>query len=346
MEEIKIIPESIQLIKMSDEEYFSSKYKEYISNSRLGLLNPDEGGSIEKYLSGFKSDYSDSFELGSAVHSMILQPDFYFISKLDKPTGKLGLFVDTFFTLRGKGLKIKEAINLASEQANYYSGSLSETRFKTAFKKSIDYYLKRIKTRSEIETKIPLYLSKPMKEKVDLCMNGITSNKQVMNLLFPEGLLSFPEVFNEYAIFCEVEVIIDGKTYRLKLKGKLDNFTIDHENSVITLNDLKTTGKPAGFFMGNMIKEMDESGEYKERWIDGSFQKYHYYRQVAMYLWLLNAALQAKYGYVYTLKSNILLVETIPNFRSKVCKVNNKYIKKGLAEFKKLLIHVAKCEIH
>lgn len=344
MEEIKIIPESIELIKMSDEEYFSSKYKEYISNSRLGLLNPEEGGSIEKYLTGFKSDYSDSFELGSAVHSVVLQPDFYFISKLDKPTGKLGLFVDTVFSLRSQGMKIKDAVNKASEKANYYSGSLSDTRFKTAVKKSIDYYLQRIK-REELEDKTPLYLSKTMKEKVDSCMNGLLNNKQAIGLLYPEGLLTQPEIFNEYAIFCEIEVITNDETYRLKLKGKLDNFTIDHENSVITLNDLKTTGKPAGFFMGNMIKEMDESGEYKERWIDGSFQKYHYYRQVAMYLWLLNAVVQAKWGYVYKLKSNIVLVETIPNFRSKVCKVNNGYIKKGLAEFKQLLIHVAKCKL-
>ena len=37
---IEIVPESIQLIKMTDEEYFSDKYKDYISNSKLGLLNP------------------------------------------------------------------------------------------------------------------------------------------------------------------------------------------------------------------------------------------------------------------------------------------------------------------
>lgn len=38
---VEIIPESIELIKMSDEEYFRD-YKNYISNSRLGFLNEDE----------------------------------------------------------------------------------------------------------------------------------------------------------------------------------------------------------------------------------------------------------------------------------------------------------------
>jgi hypothetical protein len=80
MAEIKIIPESIQLIRMSDEEYFSEKYKDYISNSKLGLFNEDEGGSLEKYLEGFTSTHSDSFELGSAVHAVVLQPESYTVS--------------------------------------------------------------------------------------------------------------------------------------------------------------------------------------------------------------------------------------------------------------------------
>ena len=72
MVKIEIIPESIELIKLTDEEYFSNKYKDYISNSKLSLLNPDEEGSIEKYESGFDSKFSDSFELGGAVHAIVL----------------------------------------------------------------------------------------------------------------------------------------------------------------------------------------------------------------------------------------------------------------------------------
>ena len=44
MPEIEIKLDSIELIRLSDKEYFSSKYKEYISNSRLGFLNEDEDG--------------------------------------------------------------------------------------------------------------------------------------------------------------------------------------------------------------------------------------------------------------------------------------------------------------
>ena len=39
MSSIRIIPESIELLKMSDEEYFSDKYKDYVSNSSLSLFS-------------------------------------------------------------------------------------------------------------------------------------------------------------------------------------------------------------------------------------------------------------------------------------------------------------------
>jgi len=62
---IEIIPDSIELVKMDDATYFSEQYKDYISNSKLSLINEDEGGSEEKFFSGFKSSFSDSFELGT-----------------------------------------------------------------------------------------------------------------------------------------------------------------------------------------------------------------------------------------------------------------------------------------
>ena len=42
--------------KMSDEEYFSSKYTNYISNSRLKLINPNQNGSPSKYKEGFTGE--------------------------------------------------------------------------------------------------------------------------------------------------------------------------------------------------------------------------------------------------------------------------------------------------
>lgn len=341
MAEITIVPGSIQLIKMTDAEYFSAKYKDYISNSKLGTINPDEGGSPEKYEAGTKSAYSESFELGSAIHAMVLQPDYYHIADINKPTGKLGVWAEETFQLRQQGLSISEATNQASLNADYYAGKFSATRFKTAVKNSLSFYLDRMKFEGELD-KQTLFLSAPMQFKFEQCMLGVADNHKMMDILYPQGLLSPAEYFNEYAILCEVDYVNSetGVVTRLKLKAKLDNFTVDHETSTLTLNDLKSTGKPASYFMGNDVKVTMESGSSSIEWYDGSFQKYHYYRQIAMYLWLLQCAMKEIYGYNYKPRANILVVETIPEFQSKVYSINGKHIQKGLAEFKNLLTMV------
>lgn len=346
MEKIEIIPETIKVIKLTDEEYFSvPEYRDYISNSKLGLLNPEEGGSLEKYLTGFSSDYSDSFALGSAVHAMILQPDFFTISDLRKPGGKLGLFAEKVFEFRKQGLTIQDAIIKASEDANYYSGKLSPTRLKTAIRSSLPFYIKRLAVQEDIDKKT-LYLSDTIATKYEQCVTGVLSDSKIMGTLFPQGLLSPAEVFNEYAIFAEVNVTLeDDRIIRLKIKAKLDNYTINHETQELTLNDLKTTGKPIGFFMGNWVKGINpETGLEDKIWYDGSFQKFHYYRQMGMYLWMLSCAIKHLNGINYDLKANMLVVETIPEFRSRIYSVSGTQIKKGLEEFKKLLILVAKNE--
>lgn len=343
MAQIEIIPESIQLIRMSDEEYFSDKYKDYISNSKLGLLNPAQGGSIEKYHAGYASSYSESFELGSVVHQLILQPGEFRVSPLDKPSGKLGLFILEVLEARKKGLKITEAIDKAKIKADYYANSLSPTRIRTAMKTGLQFYLCKARNdRNRYMDDNLIYVSERIREKYLKCMESLRNNSDLMNKLNPEYLLEPNEVYNEYAILCEIGVTLDdGSYHKLKIKGKLDNFTIDYETQRVTLNDLKTTGRPVSYFMGNYIYETDSlSGEKVERWINGSFQKYHYHRQIALYLWLLSAAMKHLKGITYELHANMLLVETFPEFNTRVCAVNGIHIQKGLQEFKELIVYL------
>lgn len=65
-EDFEIIPilESATKELISDEIYFSSRYKNYISNSRLGLINPSQDGSPFKYKTQPKES-SSSLTLGS-----------------------------------------------------------------------------------------------------------------------------------------------------------------------------------------------------------------------------------------------------------------------------------------
>lgn len=341
MEQIEIIPKSIQLLKMDDAEYFSSKYKDYISNSKLSLLNPKEGGSIEKFNAGFRSSYSDSFELGSAIHSMILQKDLFYISNFRKPSGKLGIFIEKIFHYRSKGLSINNSLNLASESADYYNGKLTPTRLKTALKSGLAYYFYLLKDsiiEKEINSpKTPIYLSESIYSKYELCIKNMLNNSDIVQLMDKNS-------FNEYAILCDIIVTTKCGTIELKLKAKLDNFILDHENQTVILNDLKTTSRPISFFMGNRVKVIEEGKEYW-KWFNGSFQKYKYYRQMGMYLWMLQCAIQVEKNLAYKSKTNMVVVETAPNFESRVYPVYNKNIKKGLAEMKQLLIQLAEWKI-
>lgn len=328
---IELIPESIRLLKMTDEVYFSEKYRDYISNSKLSLINPDEGGSVEKFKEGFNNEYVPAFEIGTAVHSMLLQPDYYEIPNITKPNGKLGIFAEYVYKYRSEGLSLQESIDKASESANYYSGKLSEKRLKTAIKSSLDFYLQR-KEFIKDPNKEPLFLSNSHYETYNNCMNSINSNNEFNKILYPEGILGHHEFFNEYAILAEVKV---GDKV-IKVKCKIDNFTINDDENELTLNDIKTTGRPAAYFMGNHIYDNGE-----KIWINGSFQKYRYYRQMAMYGWLLQNTIKVQRGIVYNFRSNILIIETIPNYSTRICRVTNNAIKEGLVEFKKLLILAA-----
>lgn len=69
MIDIKITPliETLRLEKITDNEYFSERYKNFISNSRLSLIYDKNTKSItpDKFFSGFKSGFNTSFILGN-----------------------------------------------------------------------------------------------------------------------------------------------------------------------------------------------------------------------------------------------------------------------------------------
>lgn len=85
--EIKMTPllDSIRLLDISDEEYFGSGYRNYISNSRLKLMNPEQGGSPELYKLGLGStECSDSLYFGKQkiYIFIVIYVSYWFIYKI------------------------------------------------------------------------------------------------------------------------------------------------------------------------------------------------------------------------------------------------------------------------
>ena len=332
-EEIILTPilDSIEFIEMSDEEYFSDKYSNYISNSKLSLINPIQGGSPELYKEGLKThqQFSDSLTFGSAVHELILQPESFFLEEsVERPTAKMGAMADELYKYFVKGGVEVDDVLKASDKIGYYKGKMDSIKVHNVFEKCTSYWEQRSNFEKNTLDKEPIYLDAKSRDKLKLCIESVNNNKEIQDLLHPIGLLDDPISMNEAALFINVKANFKGDEIILKLKAKLDNFTIDLENNYLVLNDLKTTG--------HYLTKFSES-----------FEKYRYFRQMAMYIWLLKlyAAKYHNMNTVNSLTANMLLISTIPDYRAGIFKVSKNQIEKGFREFSDLLKRVAKLEL-
>lgn len=329
---ITTLPDTIQLIEMDDEEYFSDKWAEWISNSKLALINPDQDGSPEVYKEGLgkHQKYSDSLVFGSAVHELVLQPESFILAEgVDRPTAKLGAMADELFENYLNDLTDDKYIIAASNKIDYYKGKMDKIKIQNVLDKCEEYWESKEKWHKNYSgDKEPIFLDPKSREKLKLCLASVNSNQEIQDLLHPKGVLEDPISMNEAALFIQVKAEYNGKETVLKLKGKLDNFTIDTETGEVTLNDLKTTGH----------KLID----FKD-----SFKKYHYNRQMAMYSWMLRLYVMKQYNTKpSSLYANMLLVSTVPDYRAGIFKVTNREIRNGFLEFKDLLQRVAYLELH
>ena len=326
--DIKITPllDTLRLEKIDDAVYFSEKYSGYVSNSRLGLLNPKQEGTPEKFFAGFKPvGYAPALEMGSAVHELVLQPDLFELAEdLGKPTAKMGAMADALYPVFLEGDVTKDDVIKASDKIDYYKGKITDDRFNEVLTKCTPYWEARQKQEFDLEAKERIYLDTKTRETVISCVEALNNNKSVQNLLHPMGLMEDPISENEQAILLDVEAECpNGKKFIIRLKSKIDNYIIDQETNTITINDVKTIGK--------VVSE-----------IDNNIKKFHYSREFAMYIYLLRECAKKFYGMENPkLRANYLVVSTIPNFYSKVRPVKYSELAEGFAEFKTLLRYAA-----
>lgn len=332
LSDIKIIPilESIKALDISDQEYFSQEYKKYISNSSLSLINPEQGGSPQLYYEGLSAHpkYMDSMVFGNAVHCSVLQPDdFIVVDNVNRPTAKAGFMADELYPIFCKKGKVEfEDIVKASDKIDYYKGKIDDKKANALLEKCNSYFWDRMNYEKETSLftnplKEAIYLDEKSRIKLKECLTSIDNNDEIQNLLHPESILGDVDSKNEICILLDVRIIYPSKEERiLSLKAKIDNYTWDESVGELVINDLKTTGH--------------EISEFQN-----SFYKYHYYRQMAMYSWLLFLLLGQDQK--LSMKSNMLLVSTIPPYNSGVFKVLDTHIKRGMNEFSELLKRVA-----
>lgn len=341
---IELLTETAEALpNLSDEDYFGEKYKDYVSNSLLTLLNPEQEGSPLKFLSGFKEKKSKgSLELGSAVHQLILEPDKHVLSEVTKPTGKIGDIMECIHKRVKDGYTYNEAMELAFVECDYYKGKITEEKKETVHTKGIEYYTYLLARDSE-ETK-SIILKDSDLEKLNNCVKSVNENVICKQLLFPkekEGLISF----NEFVIIMDAKALLPldddlkSPVVDFKLKCKIDNFSVDFNTKTINLNDLKTTGYSIDKFVGYTVDKIDGERNYSY-FMKGSFQKFHYQRQMAMYKSLLFSYLtntDSRIDDTWTFNTHMVVVETNEPYMSCVYKVSDRWLNDGDYEFKQLL---------
>lgn len=330
--EIKLTPilDSLKISKISDEIYFSEPYKNYVSNSRLGLINPQQDGNPEKFFDGFKPFFSSSLDIGTAVHSKVLQNElFNIVDSVDKPTGKMGAMAEELFKIWKGSIPTAEDIREVAAKIDYYGGKLSDKRVEEVKEKCRDFWIaknRHLRTRGD-DPRSDLYLDPKSRETAYNCIQALENNKNIQKLLKPEVESEFKDsvIFdNEQAILLDIKVEMENtQPFILKLKAKLDNYVIDTLNNTITINDIKTLGKT--------VDRMNEN-----------IEKYHYNREFAFYAFLLKLVAEKYYGLKEpTVKGNYLIVSTIPDYYTKVLPLTHKMFMEGFREFKWLLKLVA-----
>ena len=324
--EIKLTPliDSLKLKKIDDSIYFSQRYSDYISNSRLGLF---KSGGPEAFFAGFKPIYSSSLDLGSAVHCSCLQSNLFTIcEEVDKPTAKLGVLSDKIYKELKGGIPTPEQICNVASEIDYYHGLLTEKQIKNVLEKCTPYWVSRRDFEASYTgSKEVIFLDKRTRETAQNCILALKNNKYIQNILHPTS--DFGEIIseNEQAILLDVLVEIPelSSKFILKLKSKLDNYIINEMENEIQVNDIKTLGRVVSEFNINV-------------------ERYGYNRELSFYSFLLSLVAKKYYNLDDpTVKGHYLVVSTIPQYYTKVVPMTKKMFVEGFFEFKNLLKQVA-----
>jgi len=338
-----------RLDNVSDADYFGPKYKDYVSNSLLKLINPEEGGSPTKFLTGYTGGMNGAaLELGSAVHQMILEKGKYYVNDVEKPAGKVAQVMESYHRLLSEEYSPDKAILLACKECDYYTSNLTQKRIDNVLEAG-KVYLEHLKAVSECIGCITL--TSEQNVKLNACLKSVTENQLIMKLLEP-GCPSY----NEDVMTMQVQASMDSpnpdkfddEVIVFSLKAKIDNWSVDVENKILTLNDLKTTGASIATFAGTTFEVGGLDGNVYTKRAEGSFQKFHYYRQMAMYAFILKSYAEHEYGFddSWTFNVNMLVVETNAPYLSHVFAVGPQWLSKGDFEFTTLLKRLAFHKVH
>ena len=235
------------------------RYKqETISNSGLGALSVSPR-TYRNYKDRVEQSSASYFNLGSAIHCMVLEPDEfedrYCISTIVAPGGMYAKFIDVLFATRSKGEEFK-----GLQHTSWIVNAHGEAGFKWPVAKVWDKFENDVDLKGYynalLATKDRILLSGQDDKAITACIKGIQGHGKAMELMYGNILLDCRN---------ELEIIWKHPDHPwFMMKSIFDRVVIDVANKRAMLIDLKTTGKPVSSFKQ-------------------SYKKFKYHRQMALY---------------------------------------------------------------
>jgi len=333
-----------------------------LSNSALKCLDPETGGSPQKFLSFFEKQAekdSRSLENGRILHAYVEKPDTFAIASTPKPTETLGELCDELVNFVIHGLVFEGSLEITSDKKKDRTQSADILKIKESYEQlgialgyTFENTLKAVRyarlvtnayksynedtvvdlikdkgldyIKQSLSNNGKTFLSVADKDKIEGCIASLRANTLANKFLGLSGM------FDTNIILKEFDIYVDFLS--AKYKGRLDNVYIDTLNKVVYISDLKTTAKALGYF-----KSVVES--------------YKYYRQLALYrLLFIEAVRRGKLDFIgvdikdYPVKIQIIAVETTDYYNCCIYNLDSYIPMAGeeLAElFKRYKTHVA-----
>lgn len=296
-----------------------------INNSSLSYINPEEGGSPEKYRKfleeGFDKGSTTALSFGDVLHEHILEKkDFLLLDKmpseniksiLDPILESIKILNDPFNPVSRDIKDYSERIVTNARSLNYGASWTEGRVVNDVIRKGEQYWNEILKNEDKIVTsKENFLLVTKIKENLEL-------RPKVKNLLF-EQTEEREQIFFEKEIYWKEDVT--GLNF--ECKSKLDNLHLYHKSKTFSIRDLKST---------RSLKNFPES-----------FVKYHYPRQIAFYEAAVMFRLQEMGLKGYQPADHyIIAVEKEGSNSARAFKVSRKYVEEGKAEYVSLLNRIA-----
>jgi hypothetical protein len=291
MELNEILEESIKLMQ---EDFYKKKF--YFSYSSLSKLLWNPQAFYQIYVLGNREERDDAHLVnGKIIHALLLEPEKFnqnfVIAPTSLPTGNTKKVVDTVFRHHSE---LKTNGDQRTELAEFEGAILDVMRDINYFQnlKTDQQRLDKVITSDTIsywgflQTKGSKTLID--QESYDFCKNAvdlIKTDKEVCNLIGCDVTdFDNKEVYNELYLECQVTNKAFG------LKGIIDNIVIDHDQKVISINDIKTTSKD--------LKDFPETVEF-----------YNYWLQAVIYCTIVGVKFINLYEKGYKIKFNFVVID-------------------------------------